>query len=69
MRCTSLRHGVLGPQRPNARAPALPPLPEAFNARFPHTADFSDPRYNTLCGVYAPNCGLRNVKMSWGHDE
>jgi inositol oxygenase len=26
-------------------------------------------RYNTKYGVYEPNCGLRNVHMSWGHDE
>jgi inositol oxygenase len=31
--------------------------------------DFSDPRYNSRFGVYAENCGLRNVTMSWGHDE
>ena len=31
--------------------------------------DSTDERYNTKYGVYAPNCGLRNVHMSWGHDE
>lgn len=31
--------------------------------------DFTNPEYNTQYGVYAPNCGLRNVDMSWGHDE
>lgn len=31
--------------------------------------DFSNPKYNTKYGVYTPNCGLDNVKMSWGHDE
>ncbi|BAV08953.1 inositol oxygenase [Filimonas lacunae] len=31
--------------------------------------DFSDSRYNTRLGVYAEGCGLRNVTMSWGHDE
>ncbi len=25
--------------------------------------------YQTLTGIYSPNCGLRNVVMSWGHDE
>ncbi len=25
--------------------------------------------YSTQYGVYSPNCGLRNVTMSWGHDE
>lgn len=36
---------------------------------FKHNADFSDPVYSSKHGVYAPNCGLRNVNMSWGHDE
>ncbi|MGV3640229.1 MAG: inositol oxygenase family protein [Adhaeribacter sp.] len=31
--------------------------------------DNADPRYNTKYGIYSPNCGLRNVDMSWGHDE
>ena len=25
--------------------------------------------YQTLCGLYQPECGLDNVSMSWGHDE
>jgi inositol oxygenase len=36
---------------------------------FAENADVDDPRYNTQLGVYEPNCGLRNVLMSWGHDE
>ncbi|HEV7332293.1 MAG TPA: inositol oxygenase family protein [Flavisolibacter sp.] len=36
---------------------------------FQHCSDYSDPRYNTKYGVYTPNCGLKNVYMSWGHDE
>jgi inositol oxygenase len=36
---------------------------------FKHNTDFSDPVYSSKYGVYAPNCGLRNVNMSWGHDE
>ena len=31
--------------------------------------DSRDPRYNTKYGIYQPNCGLRHVDMSWGHDE
>jgi len=31
--------------------------------------DSTDERYNTKYGVYEPNCGLRNVHLSWGHDE
>ncbi|TAE97359.1 MAG: inositol oxygenase [Runella slithyformis] len=36
---------------------------------FQNNPDFTDQRYNTKYGVYEPNCGLRNVDMSWGHDE
>jgi len=31
--------------------------------------DTSDPRYNTKYGIYEPNCGLKNLKYAWGHDE
>src|SRR6478609_2440736 len=31
--------------------------------------DSTNKDYNTKYGVYSPNCGLRNVHMSWGHDE
>lgn len=31
--------------------------------------DAKDERYNTKLGVYTEGCGLRNVTMSWGHDE
>ncbi len=40
-------------------------FPEFFDAN----PDSKDERYNTKYGVYEPNCGLRNVHMSWGHDE
>jgi inositol oxygenase len=36
---------------------------------FENNPDSKDGRYNTKYGVYEPNCGLRNVHMSWGHDE
>jgi len=39
--------------------------PEFFEAN----PDNRDERYNTKYGIYEPNCGLRNVHMSWGHDE
>lgn len=39
--------------------------PEFFEAN----PDGQDERYNTQYGVYEPNCGLKNVKLSWGHDE
>lgn len=36
---------------------------------FVNNPDFNNSRYNTKYGVYDPNCGLRNVHLSWGHDE
>jgi inositol oxygenase len=36
---------------------------------FQNNPDYNNESYNTQYGVYAPNCGLRNVHMSWGHDE
>ena len=36
---------------------------------FSKNPDFSDKSYNTKFGIYSENCGLQNVKMSWGHDE
>ncbi|PCE63208.1 inositol oxygenase family protein [Sediminicola luteus] len=36
---------------------------------FKNNPDYDNPKYNTKYGVYEPNCGLRNVHMSWGHDE
>jgi len=31
--------------------------------------DGENPEYNTKYGMYKPNCGITNLKMSWGHDE
>jgi inositol oxygenase len=39
--------------------------PEFFEAN----PDSNDERYNTKYGVYEQGCGLKNVNMSWGHDE
>lgn len=39
--------------------------PEFFAAN----PDYTNPQYNTRYGVYKPNCGLRQVDLSWGHDE
>lgn len=36
---------------------------------FKYNRDYNKEEYNTPLGVYTPNCGLRNVTMSWGHDE
>lgn len=40
-----------------------------YHEFFVNNPDFSDDRYNSKYGVYSHNCGLRNVHMSWGHDE
>ena len=34
-----------------------------------YNPDTNDPVLNSELGVYKPHCGLRNVTMSWGHDE
>jgi inositol oxygenase len=39
--------------------------PEFFKLNGDHTHSV----YSTKYGVYEPNCGLRKVHMSWGHDE
>lgn len=40
-----------------------------FSEFFQNNPDISDGRYNTKYGVYSSNCGLKNVHLSWGHDE
>ena len=36
---------------------------------FVNNPDTKKPELNSTYGVYKLNCGLRNVTMSWGHDE
>ena len=36
---------------------------------FKHNPDYNNPEFNSTLGVYEEGCGLRNVHMSWGHDE
>lgn len=36
---------------------------------FAQNPDAQDERYQTKNGVYSEGCGLRNVHLSWGHDE
>ncbi|MBO9618267.1 MAG: inositol oxygenase [Niabella sp.] len=36
---------------------------------FKNNPDYANDLYQSEYGVYTPNCGLRNVTMSWGHDE
>jgi inositol oxygenase len=40
-----------------------------YSEYFELNTDSKNPLYNTKYGIYEPNCGLDNVKMSWGHDE
>lgn len=40
-----------------------------YSEYFSQNPDSRDPRYNTKLGVYREGCGLRNILMSWGHDE
>ena len=40
-------------------------FPEFFSAN----PDSQVPEYQTINGIYQPNCGLDNVHLSWGHDE
>jgi inositol oxygenase len=40
-------------------------FPEMFSAN----PDSKVPEYQTRLGVYQEGCGLRNVDLSWGHDE
>jgi inositol oxygenase len=36
---------------------------------FQSNPDYSDKNFASKLGVYEEGCGLRNVHMSWGHDE
>jgi inositol oxygenase len=36
---------------------------------FQYNPDQKNELYNTLYGVYEPNCGLDSLLMSWGHDD
>jgi inositol oxygenase len=40
-----------------------------YHEFFADNPDAHDSRFNSRLGVYEENCGLRNVKLSWGHDE
>jgi len=40
-----------------------------YSEFFADNPDTRDDRYNTPLGIYREGCGLRNVTMSWGHDE
>ncbi len=36
---------------------------------FEYNPDNGEEKYNSKYGIYEEGCGLRNVLMSWGHDE
>lgn len=36
---------------------------------FTNNPDYNSDQFNSTLGVYKKGCGLRNVDMSWGHDE
>ncbi len=40
-----------------------------FSEFFKENPDYYNPKYNTKYGIYSPGCGLKNVQLSWGHDE
>jgi len=40
-----------------------------YHEFFHNNPDASNDLYNTPFGIYSPNCGLKNLKMSWGQDE
>lgn len=40
-----------------------------YSEYFEANPDIKNELYNTKYGIYEPNCGLKNVHMSWGHDE
>jgi len=40
-----------------------------YSEFFKDNPDTYNENYNSKYGVYEPNCGLRNVHISWGHDE
>ena len=40
-----------------------------FPQYFAQNPDIHVPEYQTLHGIYEPNCGLDKVHLSWGHDE
>ena len=36
---------------------------------FEFNPDIKNELYTSRYGIYSPHCGLKNVQMSWGHDE
>ncbi|KAJ3200986.1 hypothetical protein HDU67_001686 [Dinochytrium kinnereticum] len=40
-----------------------------FHHAFRENPDSTHPVYSTRLGIYKENCGIDQLKMSWGHDE
>jgi inositol oxygenase len=40
-----------------------------FPEFFRNNPDYNNPDFNTHYGIYEKGCGLKNVHISWGHDE
>ena len=40
-----------------------------YSEFFADNADTTNPQFQSQLGIYERGCGLRNVLMSWGHDE
>jgi inositol oxygenase len=40
-----------------------------YSEFFAENPDAADSRFNSIAGIYREGCGLRNVELSWGHDE
>jgi inositol oxygenase len=40
-----------------------------FAETFKANPDYHNPKYNQGLGIYKAGCGLKNIKMCWGHDE
>jgi inositol oxygenase len=40
-----------------------------YSEFFEDNPDRNEARFNSQLGVYSATCGLRNVHLSWGHDE
>ncbi|KAI5809082.1 inositol oxygenase [Peziza echinospora] len=48
---------------------AFCPLTNILPHTFPHNPDSSSHHLSTKHGIYAQNCGIDNLILSWGHDE
>lgn len=40
-----------------------------YSEFFHHNPDYQNAQYQARLGIYEEGCGLKNVHLSWGHDE